>query len=182
MKKIIISLIVAAALLVGCSAAQQQYAIKASMISLETKLLKEQYVEVETLIRSKQDESMAFTDEEWRKLLNVDATIDMLLVKYDAIEKLDVASINVQDVIFMWHLAAEGYKQARDVIQGHMEEFSPSTQILLSTFDRQAEMTSEKINDLVSNPSNDSINQTLVMIAGALGLAVKLLSVGVAAL
>ncbi len=181
MKKII-SVLVIAAFLFGCTAAQQQYAIKSAMITMETQELKKQYYEVETLIRSRQDDAHVFTDEEWRSLLNVDATMDMLITKYDAIERLDVASLNIEDVKFMWHLAAQGYREARSVVGGHMEEFSPSTQILLSTFDRQAEMTSEKINDLISDPNNENINQSLVMIAGALGLVVKLLSVGVAAL
>lgn len=185
MKKLIAMLLIIGVIsagMVGCSAHQKQYAIQTSMIGLETKVLKTQYADVEKLIRERQNRdpfNPLFDDEEWRKLLNVDATIDMLMVKYDAIENMDIANMNIQDIKFMWQLAAQGYVQARSVIQNHYDDFNPSTQILLNSFDQQAEMTSERITELLNNPNNESINQTLVLIAGALGLAVKVLGVGV---
>jgi len=185
MKKLIAVLLIIGFLwggLLGCTAHQQQYAIQTSMIGIETKLLKTQYGEVEQLIRAKQMKETTFTDEEWRKLLNVDATIDMLMVKYDAIENMDVANMNIQDIKFMWQLAAQGYTQARSVIENHIADFNPSTVLLLKAFDDQAQMTSDRIDELLNNPNNANINQTLVLIAGALGLAVKVLGIGVAIL
>ena len=162
-------------LLAGCTATQQQYALDTSKIAVESSILKTQYAEVEAQIRAKRE---VFSDAEWRSLLNVDATIDMLIVKYDAMLKLDASSISLADIKFMWDLSATGYDQARTVLVAHWDEFAPSTQIMLNSFDRQANDLSTQISGLLDNPTNDKISQALVLITGTLSLAVKMLSIG----
>lgn len=165
---------------IGCTAVHQQYAIQGTMIALETQLLAKQYTQVETLMRNKQEATKIFTEEEWRKLLNVDATVDMIMTKYDTLENMDMATINIQDLMFMWQLTTEGYTQAREVVEGHYAEFSPSSKMALKVFDQQAIATNDRIAKLLLNPDSESINQSLILIASSLGLAVKV--VGMTAL
>ena len=83
---------------------------------------------------------------------------------------------SLADVKFMYGLAVDGYTQGREVIYAHWDELQPSTQIMLNAFDTQAVQTSERITKLLSNPDNANINETLTLIAGVLGTAVKMLS------
>lgn len=159
----------------GCSAKQQQFAIDSSIITVEASILESQYKQMEVLLRQTQEEKKLFSSTEWRTLNNVDATIDMLIMKYRAIIQLNTSDMSLADVTFMYGLAVEGYTQGRDVIYAHWEEFPPSTQILLNAFDKQAEHTSTRIQELLDNPDNESITQTLVLISGVLSLAVKML-------
>lgn len=173
MKNFVLLLIILS--MFGCTATQQQYALDSSKIAIESQVLKTQYASIEGLIRAKKD---VFTDDEWRKLLNVDATIDMLIVRYDAIMTMQGSTLNVADVKFLWDMAATGYDQGREVITAHWDSFQPSTQILLNSFDRQAESLSDQIGELLNNPSNTNINQALVLIAGTLSVAIKMVSIG----
>ena len=165
--------------LFGCSATQQQYGIQSGMIMAESSVLKTQYAQVEQLLRQVQKSKHMFSDEEWSKLLNVDATIDMLILKYEAITKFQSADVSLSDITFMYNLAVEGYKTGREVIHAHWDEFQPSTQVLLNAFDRQAVQTSDRVRYLIENPSNQNINEALVLISGVLTVAVKMLGVAV---
>jgi hypothetical protein len=178
MKKIALYIVCLAviALLAACSAAQKQYALDSGAIAVEASVLKNQYENVEKLLREAQDKNKMFTDEEWNTLNNVDATIDMLILKYNAITKFQGTNIALADVKFMYGLAVDGYTQGREVIYAHWDELQPSTQIMLNAFDTQAVQTSDRITTLLDNPDNQSINETLTLIAGVLGTAVKMLS------
>lgn len=163
--------------LMSCSAAQQQYAVNASIVAVESSHLQKQYKEMEALLRQVQADTGLFTDEEWRQLINVDATIDILITRYETITSLSSSSVNLRDISFMWELAAEGYTQGRDVIHVHWDEMTPSARVLLAAFDNQAAMTSERIDQLLNDPNNTNINQALVLISGILTIAVKMLSI-----
>lgn len=166
-------------LFIGCSATQQQYAIQSTMIMAESSVLKAQYTKVETLLRQVQKERSMFTESEWLQLLNVDASIDMLILKYEALTQFQSADISLSDVTFMYNLAVEGYTTGRDVIYAHWDEFQPSTQVLLNAFDTQAVQTSERLKELIANPSNQNINEALMLISGVLSIAVKMMGVAI---
>jgi hypothetical protein len=168
--------------ILGCTATQQQYAIQSSLIGIETQVLKAQYGQVEQLLRDHQSSSYIFSEEEWRNLLNADAIIDILITKYTSLKETPEAMLNVQDIKFMWQLTAVGYKQARGVVENHFSEFNPSTQMLLNSFDQQAAITDARITELLSNPNNANINQSITLIATALGLAIKIVSISAALL
>ena len=175
MKRILLAIIILLAVS-ACTVPQRQYALTSGMIGVEASVLRNQYSNVERALREKQEKDHIFTDEEWRKLLNVDAAINVLASKYDAIVALKVSEVSLQDVEFMWGLVAHSYKEARQVIMAHWSEFSPSTQILLNTFDNQAELTSDRINELLTNPNNKNINEAVVLLTGVMTTAVKMLA------
>jgi len=145
------------------------------MITVEASILKNQYVQVEKLLRATQEERAMFTEAEWKTLNNVDATIDMLILKYEALTQFADTEVAIGDVKFMYGLARDGYSQGREVIYAHWDELQPSTQLRLNGFDTQAKQTSERIQDLLEDPDNAGINETLTLIAGILGTAVKML-------
>ncbi|RKZ98624.1 MAG: hypothetical protein DRQ46_01600 [Gammaproteobacteria bacterium] len=163
-------------LFIGCSTAQKQYALDSGAIAVEASVLKNQYTTVEKLLRNTQAENNMFTEQEWRTLNNVDSTIDMLILKYNAMTHFKDTTVSLEDVKFMYGLATDGYTQGREVIYAHWDELQPSTQLMLNAFDTQAVQTSERIKTLLSNPDNKNINETLTLIAGVLGSAVKMLS------
>ena len=165
-------------LFVGCTATQQKYAQQSAMVAVEAEVLKKEYARVEKLIRIAQDEKEMFSDEEWRSLLNVDASLDMMIAKYEAMIHLNT-TLNMQEIKFMWRLAVESYRQGREVIYNHWEEFRPSTQILLNGFDHQATLTSDRITELMEDPTNENINTILTLISNIATIGVKMLGVAV---
>lgn len=161
----------------GCTQAQQNYSIQVGMLSTEASVLKDQYAVIEKLLRTAQSERHMFTDDEYRRLLNVDASIDMVIQRYTALTHLNTTNINLSDVEFMWNLAASSYIDGRSVIKNHWDESEPSTQVLLNGFDRKASITSKRMDELLNDPSNANINQALVLVSGVLTIAIKMLSI-----
>ncbi|RKY10482.1 MAG: hypothetical protein DRP56_00870 [Planctomycetota bacterium] len=176
--KVYMSLLIAVFFMIqGCTATHNQYAVSASMLAVEASVLKNQYKKVETAIRTAQDQKKMFSESEWRTLLNVDATLDMLVLKYEALTKLQYAEVSLPDVTFMYRLAVNGYTQGREVVMAHWDEFQPSSQIMLNAFDTQAQETSGRVTELLENPDNENINEALTLISGILSLGVKMLGV-----
>ena len=167
----------------GCSIVTnpqlQQYALDSTDFAVQVSVFKKQYAQVEELMRTKQAEQAVFNDDEWRKLLNVDASIDMLMMKADAIIQLNPDSVSLADVEMMYNMAKAGYSQAYAVISGKWAELDPSTQILLEALDREAKLVDEKIVKLKDDPTNANITKTLTLITGVLGIAVKMLGAAV---
>ena len=166
-------------LIFGCSMTQTQFMLESSMIIEESSELKSNYTKVEALLRDKQERDAVFTESEWRKLLNVDATIDMLIARVDNIMRFNTTNVSLTEIEFLWGLSVTGYNEARSVIFAHWDSFSPSTQLLLSTFDTKAEITSTMITDLMENPDNDSMTQALTLITGIVSIAVKMLAIAI---
>lgn len=178
MKKVLaLSVILAfsASSIIGCSPAIQSYVLDSGHIAVEASVLKNKYSNVEQLLRNTQEKKKMFSDAEWRQLLNVDATIDMLVMRYDAISKFEMKEISVSDVKFMWGLATEGYRQASEVVTAHWDEFEPSQKIMLNAYDKEAHDINDKIEKLINNPSNENINNAVTLIAGVLNVAIKIL-------
>lgn len=162
----------------GCSIIQnpavQQYALDSSDFAVQTSVFKKHYAQVEQMMREKQAKESIFDDSEWRKLLNVDASIDMLMLKSDAIISLNPDSISLADVDMMYNMAKAGYQQAYAVVSGKWADLDPSTQIQLEILDREAKFVDEKITKLKEDPSNANITKSLTLITGVLGIAIKL--------
>ncbi|RLI66361.1 MAG: hypothetical protein DRO67_01260 [Candidatus Asgardarchaeum californiense] len=166
---------ICALLFVGC--AQSQFLLDSSVIMTESSELKDRYATVERVIREVQAEKQIFTDAEWRKLLNVDATIDMLIARVDNITRFSAADVSMQELEFLWGLSVNGYTEGRSVIFAHWDQFDPSTQIMLNAFDAKAEATSTLITELMKNPTNDNMTKALTLMTGIVSLAVKMLAI-----
>lgn len=161
--------------LAACGPVSKQYAYDSGMVAVESSTLRQQYSNVERLLRQVQADKHMFDEQEWRELNNIDASIDMLIMKYDALSRFKTPEISIPDIQFMYHLAAESYTRGRQIIYNHWDEFQPSTQLMLSAFDKQAEETSGRIQHLINNPSNKNINEALTLISGIVSVAVKML-------
>lgn len=172
---ITIYIIIAMMYIGGCTQTQKEYFVNSSMVGVETNVLTKQYDKVEKLLRLQQKEKKVFSEEEWNKLLNVDSSIDLLIMKYNAMLRLDMSSVDILDVDYMWRLAKTAYLEGKDVIYAHWDEYNLSTKLLLEAFDQQAKETDKRITELLQNPNNKSINESLTLIMGMVTLGVKML-------
>ncbi len=179
MKKVIVLLTVLAMALNGLSgcAGSGQYAVQTGLIAVEANILSDQYKAIKGLINERQKKAQIFTPEEWVKLENVDKSIMALAKKYEAMVELDVANMNMADIQVMWQLTANSYTDARDVMNAHLSDVSPATQVLLLTFDRQAQMTYTRVKNLLNNPNNANMTQALTLMTSIASIAAKLIVV-----
>lgn len=175
MKKIIILLIVMLILpLMGCSDKYTLYSTRSALISKENNILESQFASTKEILKLKRSK---FTDEEWRKLINTSSTIDMLIEKYDAIAKLNSAEVSVIDVEFLWQLASAGFYQAREVVVKKYNQLPPSTQVMVKSFDARVSEIDSEVASLISSPSEDNINDALVLISGTLNYSARMVSI-----
>lgn len=179
MKRSLLGLLFILFVTVGCTATQQQYALQSALLASDVQSLSTTYSQVKYYLNTKQAQSNIFTKEEWDKLLDVDASVKLLLLKYETIVKLDTTNFNIYDVGIMWNLTKSSYTKAREVVVAHKGEFDVNTQLLFESFDLQAQITSERIDTLLNDPTTANITQTVSLIVGVLGLAVKILSIAV---
>lgn len=177
--KMLVMILVVMFMLPACSATSRQYALDSGMIYVEAAALHDTYVKVEVLVRKEQTTHGVFNETEWVELIRVDATIDALIRKYDSIVRLDTTTVNLTDVVKMWELAASAYTDGRALVAPHWNELSPTMQLVLDSFDQQASLTNQRIEDLLENPSNANINQAVTLVANVVSLAVKIVSLTV---
>jgi len=162
----------------GC-APQSQFNLNSSMPLEEVADLETRYASVEKLMREMQLNRKVFSESEWRTLLNVDATIDMLIARINNIMKFQTTTVSMQEIEFLWGLSTSGYTDARKVIYAHWGAFTPATKLTLTNFDVKAETMSTFITELMKNPTDDSMTQALTVITGILNVAVKMLGVAI---
>ena len=165
--------------LLGACAPQSQFNLTSSMPLEEVSDLETRYASVEKLLREMQASRKIFSDAEWRSLLNVDATIDMLIARINNIMKFQTTTVSMQEIEFLWGLSTSGYTDARKVIFAHWSAFTPATQLTLMNFDVKAETMSTFVTELMKNPTNDNMTQALTVIAGIINVAVKMLGVAI---
>ena len=166
--------------LLGACAPQTMFNLAAPATVDELTNLSTNYAKVEKLMRQEQLEKQIFSNSEWRTLLNVDATIDMLISRISNIFRLsDGAGVSFKEIEFLWGLSTGGYRDARSVIFNHWDEFTPATQLVLNNFDTKAEAQSTIITELMVNPTNDNMSQALTLITGVISIAVEMLGVAI---
>jgi len=130
MKKLFFSILLTILLIGGC-ATQAQPPIDSTTLQLEVISLSDSYVQVKNLLNFKQEENKIFTPLEWDRLIDVDATIKLLLMKYDMLLRLDTTNFNMYDVSTMWDMTKNSYIAARSVVKAHENAFDADTKMLL---------------------------------------------------
>ena len=176
MKKIISILLVLimTLLIASCSTDRYElYSTRTALISKENESLSTQFEKTKALLDLKRSK---FTNEEWRSLINTSSTINMLISKFDAIEKLKSSEVSVADVDFLWQLATEGFYQARSVVVNKYSQMSPSVKVMINSFDDRVADTDTELAYLISRPSEENINNALILIAGTLNYSARMIS------
>ena len=158
-----------------------EYVVDTAKLTLEISVFETQYNKVSALMRTKQATENIFTDEEWRKLVNVDAAISMVLMKAKAIIKLN-SGITIDELKTMYTLCKEGYGEAKSVIQGKWAKLDLTTQVVLTSIDTEVTLIDTQISKLSTNPSSDNFTTILTLIAGVLSLTTKSMSTALIAL
>ena len=78
----------------GCASTsnniQQQHALHSELLASDVDSLATTYDTVKALVDEKQIKDKIFNDKDWDKLLDVDASINLLLLKYKVIVKADI--------------------------------------------------------------------------------------------
>jgi hypothetical protein len=168
-------------LLFSCTSTQQQFSYKATSLAVNVDSLTTSYTKIKYLLETKQKESNIFTKEEWSKLLDVDSSVSLLMLKYQAIVKLDVSNLNLHDVSLMWTITQDSYVKAKDVVTAHLDQFDSNSQMVLKIFDAEATSVSSKITDLLKDPTTENVQKSVVLIVNVLSLAVKIIGIAAAA-
>ena len=151
MKRWLLGLVLLLSVTFGCTATQQQYALQSALLASDVQSLSYTYSQVKYHLNAKQTESNIFTKEEWDKLLDVDASVKLLLLKYETIVKLDTTNFNVYDVALMWNITKTSYTKAREVVIAHKADCDVNSSLLFESFDLQADITSEKIEKAIKD-------------------------------
>jgi len=152
---------------------QQQYTIDALMTVSEILVLREQYVDVVSLITANRHR---FTSEELIALQSVQSSISLIINRFDAISDVKAGVITITDIKYLWVLAADSYVKAQGVVIAHWTEFSPVEQMLFEAFDQQAILANTRITQLLVNPQAQQIDTmmstitTLASIAATIAL------------
>lgn len=176
MKKItaiLLSLLLLTTSITGCSTAQLQYTANVATISAEADVLRMKYDNVRTLIINKKD---VFPEEQYKELLMIDATMQMLIAKIgDITDPATLRTFSLNDIVYMWFLAKDGYLKSYNIVEENWDQLMPSEQMILISFKNSAEKTDSMISELLSNPNNEDINKSIVMISGMATIALKIL-------
>lgn len=157
----------------GCSTAQINYTANVASISGEATILTRKYEDVRALIVAKKD---AFPADQYQELITVDSTMTMLIQKIgDVTDPNKLKQFSLNDIIYMWQLAKDGYQRSYVIVGQNWDKLVPSEKMIVLSFKDSAEKTDAMITELLKNPDNASINQTIIMITGMAGIALKLL-------
>mgnify|MGYP003583213138 CR=1 FL=1 len=167
----------------GCASTsnniQQQHALHSELLASDVDSLSTTYDTVKALVDEKQIKDKIFNDKDWDKLLDVDASINLLLLKYKVIVKADITEFDVEDVQLMWRITKSSYNKARDVVISHLDVFDTKAQELFTEFDNKAADASKTIDKLLENPSKAEVTQVASLVVTVLSLALKIVSVTV---
>ena len=160
----------------GCASTsnniQQQHALHSELLASDVDSLATTYDTVKALVDEKQIKDKIFNDKDWDKLLDVDASINLLLLKY-------ITEFDVEDVQLMWRMTKSSYNKARDVVVSHLDVFDTKAQELFTEFDNKAADASKTIDKLLENPSKADVTQVVSLVVIVLNLALKIVSVTV---
>ena len=170
----IVSVLILCTFLSSCSLFKKDTSyIKTESFSSAMILLIESYNQAIPIIENIQKTKNIFTVEEWDSLLDVRAIIDLLIVKYQLIQKSN-SKYNIHDMKAMWTLTKEVYSKAKVVVSAHISDFDTNTQILFKTFNFEAIDIADKVDTLLENPSDENLQKSLSLVVNTLTLAIKL--------
>lgn len=186
MKKLLAMFMVLAFLatnMIGCAGVTydqaKQYGIDSAKFAAAVSSFKGKYEDTEMIVRTKQAKENIFTDAEWRSMLNMDASIDLLLLKAESIIQLNKDSIALSDVQDMYSMAKIGYQQAYAAVANKIDKFDPLTQAQMRQLHTSAVDVDATIERLLTEPSNKNISDSLTLIATLIGIGVKVVGAAV---
>lgn len=166
--------------IVGCSMISKQslnsarsYAIDSATVATEIAQFKGFYTMVEKSVRDKQEREKLFTDDEWKQMLDLDESIEALLLKSSYIVKFDYKNVQLYDVEFMWTMAQESYQRCEKIIASKFDSFTATEKLQLQVLDKQVKTMNKDIENLFKNPTNENITRTILLITNVLSITVK---------
>ena len=177
--KYIVLILSCVLLLVGCAPQTTPYEVRTMPVASDVTTLKVKYKQVERSAKQQQYKFHIFSKNEWQDLLKLDATIYVIISKYEVMALSNTQEINVDDVRFLWQMAGEGYTLGREVVYKHWDIYSESSKVLLKSFDRRAILISDQMNIILNNPSKEGLQEAMSLIIGALQEVVNLLEVAI---
>ena len=144
---ILCSVLLCASFLMSCAPLDQTYEVRTVGIPTEIATLKSDHIYVGKLLKQQQYKYHIFSKDEWRKILNLDAAIVVIIDKCDIMARESMATVNLEDVRFLWRVCGESYTSGREVVYNHWSAYSESNKVLLESFDRRALEISKEMNN-----------------------------------
>ena len=167
-------------LLGGCTTTQpQKYVVNTNTLSMYINTLDTTYTKVKYLLAYKQEQDNIFTASEWNDLLEVEAAIKLLLLKYNTIINMGTVTFDTYDISLMWDITKTSYAKARKIVIVHLDSFNGEDQNMFKSFDDQAILAYSEIDKLLDNPTSNNMSQVATLVVTVLTLAVKILSITV---
>lgn len=160
----------------ACTKAQKRYTLDTIDATTEYEGIKNKYADIVVLVEVMQDKQQIFTENEWRTYeMEIKPTFIFIISKFDSIMNLDFAKISLDDIAYYKRIAVDNYKKARQIIVAHEKDFSPATWIILKDFDNQAVEMSKKIDNILENPTHESVSQALTLTLGIVNISLQAL-------
>lgn len=160
--------------LTGCYSRYDSYNANLEKISKENNILYTQLLETKKLTTLKRDK---FTNKEWRNVITTISTANLFMTKYKIIGESNSSEINVADVDFLWQLSTTAFYKAKSVVISKEDSLNLISQDVINSFVRTVDESNDTLAHLLSKPSEEGINDSLVLILGILNNATKMLNI-----
>jgi len=179
MKKLFIYLLLSSFILIGCGKLPPIYSYNVASLSSTVLSITSAQAKVKYILEFKQAETKIFSDEEWSALTDVDATINLIVLKYNTLIRADLEDTDLYEMVLLWDVVKLSYSKARQVILNHYSQFDTSSKMLLKSFDDEALKVSSKIDLLMVDPADENIKESIGLVLDVMNLAIKLISVAI---
>lgn len=152
------------------------YGLNAAMLGIALTSLNEEFDDLKDTITALQEEDSVFTDDQWDTLQSIVGLKSTIVTQVSYIIDLNSDTVTLDDVEYLYDLAQSAYATGYDLVEEHWSDFDTTTQDMLLSFQSDVESTEKRIETLLDDPDDESINETLVLIIDVLSTAVKLVS------
>lgn len=160
-------------LITACASSEYTaYRVTSADLSMETRNLASQFSNTKTIVQLKKAN---FSKDEWIEVLRIEATIMLLLDKYN---KLSNGSyeVSVSDIELFWELVQISHSNITRLTSNKLSYLTPSVGVMLDSFNKSVGENDLEIGKLLSDPSEDNINKALLLISGTMNYSARALS------
>jgi len=156
----------------SCSTTQKNYAVQASSTLAHVNLLKMRYADISASVERGLP---TFSAVEQEQLVKLDGTFKLVINRMDNIFEMSKPALTLSDATYLYELTKSSYIQARKIVGAHLDEFTAQDKMRLRMFDDDVLAIDKEIEDLLHDPTNKGISDSLLMMGTVAEIALKVL-------
>lgn len=164
--------VITAFMINGCSTAQKNYAVQVSSTLAQVNLLKMRYTDISMAVERQLPK---FSPAEQEQLVKLDGTFKLVISRLDNIFSMPQPGMTVGDASYLYGLTRNSYTSARKIVARHLEEFTTVDRMRLEMFDKDVTRISLQIEELLHDPTNKGISESLLLMGTVAEIALKVL-------